>query len=72
MEAVDIPLLDDGKTGFVICQADEEAFEERVIQLLCDKELSLRTGLASRENAEREFGLGRLVEETLEVCKAAG
>jgi glycosyltransferase involved in cell wall biosynthesis len=73
MEAGDIPLLvEDGKTGFVVRQGDEEAFGQRLIQLLCDEELCRRMGLAAREKVEREFGLGRLVEETLEFYKAAG
>jgi hypothetical protein len=73
MEAGDIPLLvDDGKTGFVIRGADEEIFGQRVIQLLSDGELCRRMGLAARAKAEREFGLGRLVDETLAAYEHAG
>jgi glycosyltransferase involved in cell wall biosynthesis len=73
MEAGDIPLLvEDGKTGFVIRQGDEETFGQRVMQLLSDVELCRRMGLAARAKAEREFGLGRLVAETLAAYRAAG
>jgi glycosyltransferase involved in cell wall biosynthesis len=65
-------LIDDGKTGFVVPQGDEITFSERVLQLLCDDELCNRMGMAAREKAEREFGLERLVSETLAAYKAAG
>jgi glycosyltransferase involved in cell wall biosynthesis len=73
MEAGDICLLvEDGKTGFVIRQGDEETFGQRVMQLLSDVELCRRMGLGARAKAEREFGLGRLVAETLAAYRAAG
>ena len=73
MEAGDIPLLvEDGKTGFVIRQGDEEGFTQRVAQLLASDELCRQMGLAARAKAEREFGLGRLVEETFAAYTAAG
>jgi len=73
MEAGDIPVLvEDGKTGFVICQGDEETFGRRVMQLLSEDEICGSMGLAARVKAEREFGLERLVSETLDVYRAAG
>jgi glycosyltransferase involved in cell wall biosynthesis len=73
MDAGDIPfLVEDRKTGFVIRPGDEETFGQRVMQLLSDEELCRRMGLAAREKAEREFGLERLVAETLDVYRAAG
>jgi glycosyltransferase involved in cell wall biosynthesis len=73
METGDIPLLvEDGKTGFVIRPGHEETFGQRVMQLLSDEALCRRMGLAAREKAEREFGLERLVAETLDVYRAAG
>jgi glycosyltransferase involved in cell wall biosynthesis len=73
MEAGDIPyLVEEGKTGFVVCQEDETTFVQRVFQLLDDDELCCRMGLAARKKAEREFGLVRLVEETLAIYRAAG
>jgi len=73
MEAGDIPLLvEDGKTGFVIRQGDVETFGNRVVRLLSDDDLCHRMGLAARIKAEREFGLDRLVSETLAAYMAAG
>jgi glycosyltransferase involved in cell wall biosynthesis len=73
MEAGDIPrLVEDGKTGFVIPQGDQNTFVERVIRLLTDDELCSAMGLVAREKAEREFKLERLVSETLSVYRAAG
>lgn len=61
-----------GYANFVVRCGDETAFAERVLRLLCDHELCCRMGLAARAKAEREFGLGRLVSETLDVYCAAG
>jgi glycosyltransferase involved in cell wall biosynthesis len=73
MEAGDIPLLvEDGKTGYVIRQGDQETFGQRVIQLLSDEALCRRMGQAARKKAEREFGLERLVAETLAAYEHAG
>jgi glycosyltransferase involved in cell wall biosynthesis len=73
MEAGDVPLLvEDGRTGYVIRQGDEETFGQRVIQLLSNEDLCRRMGLAAREKAEREFGVERLVMETLAAYRAAG
>jgi glycosyltransferase involved in cell wall biosynthesis len=73
MDAGDIPfLIDDGKTGFVVRRGDETTFADRVAQLLFDKDLRWQMGLAARVKAEREFGLERLVSETLEAYRAAG
>jgi len=73
MEAGDIPLLvEDGKTGFVIRQGDEETFGKRVVRLLSDDDLCHRMGLAARAKAEREFGLERLVSETIDSYNDAG
>jgi glycosyltransferase involved in cell wall biosynthesis len=73
MDAGDIPyLVEEGKTGFVVRQGDETTFAKRMLQLLHDNELCLRMGIAARAKAEREFGLDRLVSETLAVYKAAG
>src|SRR5262249_18258969 len=73
MDAGDIPfLVEDGKSGFVIRRGDETTFAERVLQLLTDDELCRHMGLAARAKAEKEFGLGSLVDETLNAYRVAG
>jgi glycosyltransferase involved in cell wall biosynthesis len=73
MDVGDIPfLVEDGKTGFVVRRGDETAFAERVLRLLSDDDLCRRLGLAARAKAEREFGLDRLLLETLGAYKCAG
>lgn len=73
METGDIPyLVDDGKTGFVVQQGDEMMLAERLSTLLGDATLRYRMGMAARTKAEREFGLDRLVSETLATYKALG
>jgi len=73
MDSGDIRLLvEDGKTGYVVCRGDEAKCAQRVFELLVDKDLCSRMGQAAREKAEREFGLGRLVAETLNAYRLAG
>jgi glycosyltransferase involved in cell wall biosynthesis len=73
METGEIPyLVEEGKTGFVVCQGDEMTFAERVSRLLGDDEFCVHMGLAARVKAEREFRLERLVSETLLAYQAAG
>jgi glycosyltransferase involved in cell wall biosynthesis len=73
MDAGDVPyLIENGKTGLIVQRGDETTFAECVSQLLCDHELCCRMGLAARAKAEREFGLERLVSETLEAYRSAG
>jgi glycosyltransferase involved in cell wall biosynthesis len=73
MEAGDISyLVEEGRTGFVVRQDDEEGLADRITQLLTDERLALNMGAASREKAEREFGLQRLVSETLSAYRIAG
>jgi len=72
-DAGDIPfLVEDGKTGFVVGSGDDEVLVDRIIRLLSDRHLCRRMGEAARAKAEREFGLGRLVSETLAAYMAVG
>lgn len=73
MEAGDIPyLVEENQTGFVVSQDDEEALADRVSLLLHDELLCRTMGQAARAKAERDFGLNRLVAETLDVYRAGG
>jgi glycosyltransferase involved in cell wall biosynthesis len=65
-------VIEDQKTGFVVRRGDEAALVERMAMLIADRELCRRMGEAGRLKAEREFGLERLVSETLVAYRAAG
>lgn len=72
-DAGDIPyLVDDGKTGFVVCRGDDEKLVERIMTLIQDHQLCQRMGKAGRAKAEREFRLDRLVSETFSAYQASG
>ena len=65
-------IVDHQKTGFVVPRGDDAALVERMATLIADRELCRRMGEAGRLKAEREFGLDRLVSETLAAYRAAG
>src|SRR5438093_1217339 len=58
-------LVEDGKTGFVVRRGDDRALVQRMRMLITDHDLCTRMGIAARAKAEEEFGLDRLIEETL-------
>jgi glycosyltransferase involved in cell wall biosynthesis len=73
LKAGDIPyLVEDGRTGFVLGQDDTQNLVDRIIKLLTHEGLSFSMGAASREKAERDFSLQRLVSETLSAYRIAG
>ena len=72
-DAGDVPrLVEDGKTGFVVRRGDDATLVERMVKLITDQDLCRSMGEAGRAKAEREFGLDRLVAETLAAYRAAG
>jgi glycosyltransferase involved in cell wall biosynthesis len=69
----DIPsLVDDGETGFIIEQDNIDALAQRIGVLLQNRSLCERMSEAARRKAEKEFGLERLVRETLIAYRSAG
>lgn len=73
MNAGDIPdLIEDGKTGFLVPRGDDLALVERLLQLITDRDLCRSMGEAGRAKAKCEFGLDRLVCETLAAYQSAG
>jgi glycosyltransferase involved in cell wall biosynthesis len=64
-------IIEDQKTGFVVRLGDNAALVERMATLIADRELCRGMGEAGRLKAEREFGLDRLVSETLAAYRAA-
>jgi L-malate glycosyltransferase len=72
-DAGDVPsIVDDGQTGFVVRSGDDARLVERLATLISNRELCRQMGEAGRVKAEREFGLDRLVSETLAAYRAAG
>jgi len=72
-DAGEVPsLVEDGTTGFVVPRGDEPLLVERLVTLLADRALCRSMGEAGRAKAEREFGLDRLITETLAAYWAAG
>ena len=72
-DAGDVPsIVDNGRTGFVVKRGDDARLVERLATLITNRELCRTMGEAARAKAEREFGLDRLVSETLAAYRAAG
>ena len=72
-DAGDVPyIVEDGVTGFVVRRGDDATLVERMVKLITERDLRRRMGEAGRAKAEREFCLGRLVEETLAAYRSAG
>jgi glycosyltransferase involved in cell wall biosynthesis len=65
-------IVEHQETGFVVPCGDDAALVEGMATLIADRELCRRMGAAGRRKAEREFGLDRLVSETLAAYRAAG
>ena len=73
MDVGEIPkLIEDGKTGFVVGRGNVKKFVERVTTLIKDRDLCRRMGEAGQARAAQQFGLRRLVTETLAAYRAAG
>ena len=60
-------VVDDGVNGFLVPVRDSEALAQKLRILIDDKELRVRMGKASREKAEKEFGIEKVVEKHLEI-----
>jgi glycosyltransferase involved in cell wall biosynthesis len=65
-------LVENGKTGFIVLPGDDGMLAERMAILLTDRDLCRQMGEAGRVKAERDFGLERLVKETLAAYRTAG
>ncbi|MEX2493391.1 MAG: glycosyltransferase [Nitrospirales bacterium] len=71
-DAGDVPcLVEHEKTGYLVRRGDDSTLVESISELITNFELSRRMGEAGRAKAEKEFGLNRLVSETLAVYRAA-
>lgn len=64
-------LVENGVTGFLVPSGDAAALAKTIQELLGDKELRLRLGLAGREKAMKEFTLARMLAATQTVYEEA-
>ncbi len=73
MNAGDIPsLIENGTTGFIVGQDDEVGLASRILELSNDAALRREMGRAARAKAEQNFGLDRLMLQTLDAYRSAG
>ncbi len=63
-------VVDDGINGFLVPVRDSEALAQKLRILIEDKELRVRMGKASRNKAEREFDIRKVIERHLEIYNA--
>ena len=60
-------VVNDGENGFLVPVKDSKALAEKLRILIENKDLRVRMGKASREKAEREFALEKVVKKHLEI-----
>lgn len=53
--------IEDGKTGFLIKAGDNKDFEEKLVKLIDDPSLRKELGRSSKERAEKEFTIDRMI-----------
>jgi len=57
----------EGETGLLVTPGDPHELAQAIVRLLDDSSLRHRMGLAGEQRAKQEFGIDRMVEQTLEV-----
>ena len=60
-------VVDDGINGYLVPVRDSEILSQKLRILIEDKDLRIRMGKASREKAEREFDIKKVIEKHLEI-----
>ena len=60
-------VVDDGLNGFLVPVRNSVTLAQKLRLLIDDKELRTRMGKSSREKAEKEFALEKVVEKHLEI-----
>lgn len=65
-------VVEEGRTGYLIPDNDEEALAERIHRLAADPALARRLGSAGRERVEREFGMARCVDRHVALYQTLG
>ena len=60
----------DGSSGILVAEGDLDALTESLRRLIRDRALCRRMGAEGRRLAEAEFGVDRVVDQTLEIYRA--
>jgi len=67
--AVDI--VENGKTGILVKPGDVIEMVDSIIRLLKDRELAKSLAIEARKKVEKEYGLSRMVEDTIKIYQDA-
>lgn len=62
-------VVDDGVNGYLVAPKDAAGLAKALRRLISDPELRKRMGRASRNKAEREFGIGKVVDTHLDLYR---
>jgi L-malate glycosyltransferase len=62
--------IDDGVTGFLVCNQDARAAATHITTLLCDEDLRQRIGAAGRRRVEQDFSLQEMVRKHVALYDA--
>lgn len=65
-------VVDDGVNGYLIEPKNVQQLAARLKQLIDDKALRMEMGRKSREKAERDFAIEKVVEVHMELYKKGG
>jgi glycosyltransferase involved in cell wall biosynthesis len=65
-------LIEDGQTGYLVAPADERTLVGRMATLISQRDVCERMGEAGSAKANKEFGLDRMMRETLAAYRSAG
>lgn len=63
-------IVDDGVSGFIVREGDEDAFVERLERLMQDRPLRLRMGDAARRSVNERFGVERVMQQWKELFES--
>lgn len=65
-------VVDDGVNGFLVPIKDSEALADKLRILIEDKDLRIKMGKASRQKAEQEFAIEKVVQKHLAIYDQVG
>ena len=65
-------VVDDGVNGFLVPIKDSEALADKLRILIEDKDLRVKMGKASREKAEQEFAIEKVIQKHLDIYNQIG